>query len=474
MILIWLIVIPLVAGIVAWLAGRSNANWPRWIALLALGANLAIAALVWAQGAGAAPATQAPVWYASVDLEWIPQLGIGFRLAMDGLSILFVALTSFIGILAVIGSWREVRERVGFFHFNLLWVLAGITGVFLAVDLFLFAFFWEVMLVPMYFLYVWGYGRRTQAAIKFFIFTQISGLLMIVAIIGLYFVHGQATGTFTFAYSELLGTAIPANLALPLMLGFFIAFAVKIGAVPFHSWLPDAYVEAPTAGTVILSGLMAKTAGYALLRFVVPLFPDAALAFAPVGMALGVASILYGALLAFSQTDLKRIVAYSSISHMGFVLLGVFAWTELAWQGAVIVMLAHGFSTSALFLMIGLLQERVGTREIERFGGLWSTAPRLSGAFLLFALAALGLPGLGNFVGEFLVLIGTYPASVLAAALGAIGIVLATVYALRLFGRSFHGPNTESWQLPDFSPREALVAGALIVAIVWLGSSRNR
>lgn len=467
MILAWLIILPLVAAVVAWLAGRVDDQWPRWIALLALAANLVLTISLWL--AGPAAQTGNLNWYASLDLEWIPQFGIGFRLAADGLSLLFAGLTSLLGLLAVLATWREVRERVGLLHFNILWVLGSITGVFLATDLFLFFFFWEMMLVPMYFLYIWGYERRVYAAIKFFVFTQISGLLMLVSIVGLYFVHGQATGDFTFAYAELLGTPLPPALAMPLMLGFFIAFAVKIGAVPFHSWLPDAYVQAPTAGTVILSTLMAKTAGYGLLRFVVPLFPEQAVAFAPVAMALGVASILYGALLAFSQTDLKRIVAYSSISHMGFVLLGIFAWNELAWQGAVVVMLAHAFSTGALFIVVGMLQERAGTRDITRFAGLWTTIPRMGGAFLFFAMATLGLPGLGNFVGEFLVLTGAYRASVLATVLGAIGIVMATVYALRLFGNAFHGPIEEGLRLPDMSVREGAIAAVLIVALVWLG-----
>jgi len=244
---------------------------------------------------------------------------------------------------------------------------------------------------------------------------------------------------------------------------------VKLPAVPVHSWLPDAHTEAPTAGSVILAGLLLKTGAYGLLRFVVPLFPQAALAFAPVAMTLGVVGILYGALLAFAQTDLKRLVAYTSVSHMGFVLLGIFAWNELALQGAVMQIIAHGISTGALFMLVGALQERAHTRDMGRLGGLWSTAPRMGGVGLLFALASLGLPGLGNFVAEFLILLGAYQANVTLTVLATIGLIAATVYALWMVQQTFHGPNTANWKLPDFGGREMLTMVVMIAIIVWLG-----
>jgi NADH-quinone oxidoreductase subunit M len=262
---------------------------------------------------------------------------------------------------------------------------------------------------------------------------------------------------------------MPPSTALWLMLGFFIAFVVKLPAVPVHSWLPDAHTEAPTAGSVILAGLLLKTGAYGLIRFVVPLFPEAAQRFAPVGLALGVVGIIYGAVLAFAQTDLKRLVAYTSISHMGFVLLGVFAWNLLALQGTVMQMLCHGVATGALFILVGQIQERIHTRDLRRMGGFWSLAPRMGGVAMVFALASLGLPGLGNFIGEFLVLVGLFRASVWMTVLASLGLVAATIYSLWMIQRVFHGPVETEYRLPDLSPRETLIMGALIAAIVGLG-----
>ena len=309
-------------------------------------------------------------WFEQVDWSWIPQFGIQFHLAMDGLSLLLLLLTFFLGIVSVLASWTEITKGVGFFHFNLLWILAGIIGVFLAVDLFLFYFAWELMLVPMYFLIaIWGHEHRVYAAMKFFLFTQLSGLLMLIAILALYFpasprhrhLHVRVHGTA--GHAARLRTA-----AMWIMLGFFIAFAVKLPMVPLHTWLPDAHTEAPTAGSVILAGLLLKTGAYGMIRFAVPLFPDAARAFAPVAMTLAVIGILYGAILAFAQTDLKRLVAYTSISHLGFVLLGIFAANTIALQGALMTMICHGISTGALFVVAGALQDRMHTREM----GAWA------------------------------------------------------------------------------------------------------
>jgi NADH-quinone oxidoreductase subunit M len=471
MILIWLIVILFVAGILAGMAARWNPLLSRLIALTAIGVDFLLAAGLWSGTASISAAQSAQhTWIAEADWDWVPSFGIHFHLAVDGLSLLMLMLTFFLGIVAVLASWTEIREKVGFFHFNLLWVLSGIAGVFLAVDLFLFYFAWELMLIPMYFLIlIWGHERRVYAATKFFLFTQLSGLLMLIAILALYFIHHQTTGVYTFEYSELLGTHMSSGVELWIMLGFFVAFAVKLPAVPLHTWLPDAHTEAPTAGSVILAGLLLKTGAYGLLRFVIPLFPQAAHEFTPIALVLAVTGIVYGAVMAYAQTDFKRLVAYTSVSHLGFVLLGVFSWNPLALQGAIITMVCHGLSTGGLFVMVGGLQERIHTRDLERMGGLWAVAPRLSGAVLFFSMASLGLPGIGDFVGEFLVLLGSYKISVPITVAASIGILASTFYALRMVQRAFHGPNTQAWRLPDLNLREGLMVGTMIVGLLWLG-----
>jgi NADH-quinone oxidoreductase subunit M len=469
MILVWLIGIPVAGGVLAWLAGIYRPQAPRWVALGALILNLILTLTLLPAAGRPAVGLNGP-WLTDLSLAWIPAFGIRFHLAADGLSLVLILLTDFLGIVAVACSWTEISQRTGFFFFNLMWVLAGIIGVFTALDLFLFYFFWELMMVPMFLLIaVWGHENRTYAAIKFFLFTQISGLLMLAAIVGLYFVHGRATGTYTFDYPALLGTAMSPRTAMGLMAGFLVAFAVKLPAFPLHTWLPDAHTEAPTAGSVILAGLLLKTGAYGLLRFVIPLFPSAARAFAPAAMLLAVIAILYGALLAFSQTDLKRLVAYTSVSHMGFVLLAVFAGGTLALQGTVIQIVCHGLSTGALFVLVGILQERLHTRDMNRMGGLWAVAPRMGGMAMVFALASLGLPGMGNFVGEFMILIGTYAVSPTLTILAALGLVAATVYALWIIQKAFHGPRRIERPVRDLTVRETATLGAMMALLLWLG-----
>ncbi len=470
MILLWLIVILLTGGLLAWLVARRSVTAARWISLVAVSLDLLLVLCLCARDYRRTDFVQHSRWLEELDWSWIPRFGIRFHLAMDGLSLLLLILTFVLGVVSVLASWKEIRQGVGFFHFNLLWVLAGITSVFLAIDLFLFYFAWELMLVPMYFLIaIWGHEHRVYAAVKFFLFTQLSSLLMLVAILALYFLHHQATGAYTFEYLDLIDTPLGSRTALLLMLGFFGAFAVKLPMVPLHTWLPEAHTEAPTAGSVILAGLLLKTGAYGLLRFVVPLFPDASREFAPVAMALGAAGIVYGAVVAFGQTDLKRLVAYTSVSHLGFVLVGIFSWNELALQGAVIAMLCHGLSTGALFVLVGALQERTHTRDLDRLGGLWAAIPRLSGVGMFFALASMGLPGLGDFIGEFLVLQGTYRGHLLVTVVAAIGILASTFYGLRFVQRAFHGANVYEWKIPDLVTREVIALVPMIVLLVWLG-----
>ncbi len=473
MILAWLIIIPVIGGLAAWAMSRINNLWPRWISLAALVLDAVLLVNLWTES-GSRFGLARGTWLVELNTAWIPQLGIGIHLAVDGLSLLLVALTLFLGILSVLCSWTEIRERVGFFHLNMMAILAGILGVFLSLDLFLFYFFWELMLVPMYFLIsIWGHGNRVYASLKFFIFTQAGGLFMLLSILALFFIHGGRTGVYTFDYSLLLGTPLPSGVSFWIMLGFLISFLVKLPAVPFHPWLPDAHTEAPTAGSVILAGLLLKTGAYGLLRFVLPLFPESVITITPVMLVIAVVGIIYGAVLSFAQRDLKRLVAYTSVSHMGFVLLGIFAGNLMAFQGAVMQMLAHGVSTGALFIIVGLIQERIHTRDMERMGRFWSIVPRLSGIAMVFALASLGLPGFGNFVAEFMVLFGTYRVNAIATVFAATGLIFSAIYALWMVQRAFQGEPRETWTMPDLSVRETGMMTAMIIAIFWLGLYPN-
>lgn len=472
MILPWIIIVLMGGGLLAWISQLSNKDLPRWVTLITLLTGLVITTTLWWQYRGSSFTAGSDGWLLTYSASWIPEFGISFSLALDGLNLLMLMLSFFLGIAAVLVSWNEIQERIGFFHFNLLWVLAGICGVFLTMDTFLLYFFWEVMIIPMYFLIgIWGHENKRYAAFKFFIYTQASGLLMLLSILALYFVHGQATGQFTYDYRLLLNTPMDPDTARWIMLGFLVAFAVKLPVVPLHTWLPDAHSQAPTAGSVILAGLLLKTGAYGILRFVLPLFPTASQEVAPWAMTLGVVGILYGAMLAFAQTDLKRLVAYTSVSHMGFVMLGAFSFNELALQGVVMQMITHGISTGALFLIAGVLSERIHTRDVTRMGGFWQSMPRLGGISLVFVMASLGLPGLGNFVAEFLTLLGSWQANRTLTVLGAVGVVGATVYSLRIMQRVFYGPKTDipEVKLPDLSSRERLIMIPLVVVIIFLG-----
>lgn len=464
MTLIWLVFIPVIGGLVANLSARFSRSAPAWVSLASLAAGLFLSLGLWI-GSGKMAGLR---WLAEVDLPWIPQLGISFHMAADGLSVVLLTLTFFLGACAVVSSWTEIRERAGLFYLNLMLVISGISGAFIAMDLFLFYFFWELMLIPMFLLIaLWGHSGRRAAAMKFFIFTQAGSLLMLVAILALFFIHGRTTGVYTFSYGALLNTPMGETVELLLMLAFFAAFSVKLPAFPFHTWLPDAHTEAPTAGSVILAGLLLKTGGYGLIRFVIPLFPNASLQFAPVVFILAIIGIIYGAVLAMGQGDLKRLIAYTSVSHMGFVLLGVYAWNELALQGALMQMVCHGVSTGALFMIAGALQERLHTRELAGMGGFWSSAPRMGTAAMVFALASLGLPGLGNFIGEFLVFLGVFRVSAEAAVIAAAGIVLSAIYSLWIIQRVFHGGQRSA--VPDLGFRETAVFASMVAVIVWLG-----
>ncbi len=477
MILLWLILIPFIGGLLCWQTERFGALLPRWIALLSTALLLILGLDLWASAnfsVAPAPGT-GPQWALEFQVPWIERFGISLHLALDGLSMLMIVLTGLLGVFSVICSWNEISRRVGFFHLNLLWILGGVVGVFLAIDLFLFFFFWEMMLVPMYFLIaLWGHSgstgkSRINAATKFFIFTQASGLVMLIAILALVFIHHSQTGVLTFAYADLLKTKLAPGTEYLLMLGFFIAFAVKFPVVPLHSWLPDAHAQAPTAGSVDLAGILLKTAAYGLLRFCLPFFPNASVEFAPIAMAFGVFAIGYGALVAFAQTDIKRLIAYSSVSHMGFVLIAIYSGSQMALQGAVVQMVAHGLSAAALFILCGQLYERVHTRDFRAMGGLWARMPWLPAISLFFAAAALGLPGTGNFVGEILILMGSFQTAPWIAVLAATGLVFGSVYSLCMIHRAHFGPTKTDTPLPGLKARELGMVLTLAVLLILLG-----
>ena len=469
MIIVGILVIPFLGSVLAWLVGRRDQHACRWVALGALLADLAFIPSLWSQGAESG-SKQDSRWLAELKWTWIAPFGISFHLGADGLTILLLLLAAFLGMVAIAVSWNEIQEKVGFFHFNLMLVLTGVMGVFLSLDLFLFYVFWELMLVPMYFLIsLWGHEHRVHAAVKFFIFTQLGGLFMLLAVLGLYFVHGRSTGDYTFDYTALLTTKLNTGVAFWLMMGFIMAFFVKLPVVPLHTWLPDAHTEAPTAGSIVLAGLLLKTGAYGIIRFVLPLFPTTSRAVAPVAMALGVAGILYGAILAFSQKDVKRLIAYTSVSHLGFVLLGVFAGTRAALQGSIILIIAHGLSTGGLFAVAGALQERLNTRKMDALGGLWAVMPRMGGVALIFSLASLGLPGLANFVGEFLELAGSYATNPVLTVLASVGFVASAVYSLWFIYRVFHGPQQSESGIADLNLREMAVFGIMIALIAVIG-----
>ncbi|MEG3131276.1 NADH-quinone oxidoreductase subunit M [Pantoea cypripedii] len=476
MLLPWLIIIPFLGGLLCWLAERLGAKVPRWIALITMGLTLVLSMQLWLQGGySLTQATGMPQWQSEYSVPWIPRFGIHFHLAIDGLSLLMVVLTGLLGLMAVLCSWKEIEKYQGFFHLNLMWILGGVIGVFLSIDMFLFFFFWEMMLVPMYFLIaLWGHkasdGKtRITAATKFFIYTQASGLVMLIAILALVFVHYNATGVWTFSYEELLKTPMSHTVEYLLMLGFFIAFAVKMPVVPLHGWLPDAHSQAPTAGSVDLAGILLKTAAYGLLRFSLPLFPHASAEFAPIAMWLGVIGIFYGAWMAFAQTDIKRLIAYTSISHMGFVLIAIYTGSQLAFQGAVIQMIAHGLSAAALFILCGQLYERLHTRDLRQMGGLWSRIKWIPGLSLFFAVANLGMPGTGNFAGEFMILTGSFQVVPVIIVIATFGLVFASVYSLVMMQRAYYGEAKSQTPLPGMSPREFIMIMVLVVLLVLLG-----
>jgi len=403
---------------------------------------------------------------------WIPALGISYHVGIDGISLLLVVLTTFISLVAVTSSFRNVHRDDKGFHICLLLLEAGMIGVFIARDLFLFYVFWEVMLIPMTFLIgIWGHDRRVYAAVKFILYTVAGSLFMLLGFLVIYFNFHAVTGVYSFDLAELSQVGLPSHLQFWTFLALFVGFAIKVPLFPFHTWLPDAHVEAPTAGSIVLAGVLLKMGVYGYLRIAIPILPEMALECAPWIAALALIGIIYGAFLALAQKNMKKLVAYSSISHLGFVVLGAFSLNAQGIQGSVLQMVNHGLSTGALFLLVGILYERRHTLEMADFGGMAKRIPRFAAIFGIIMLASIGLPGLNGFVGELLILIGAFKANMVWAVLASTGIVLGAIYMLTLFRRTMQGPleNPENENVRDLTKREFLISGALAAGCLVIG-----
>jgi NADH-quinone oxidoreductase subunit M len=467
-----LVLIPLVGAVAVLLTGRANTRLAKAAALAVSLVTFAVSLWMWARFDPALDTYQLVEQY-----QWLPDFGISYHVGVDGISLLLVVLTTFLTPISLLASWESIETRVREFLFFMLALEAFMIGVFISIDLFLFYVFWDAMLIPMYFLIgIWGYERRIYAAIKFILYTMAGSVLMLIAILWLAYHHQTEAGIISFDLPNLLRMGIDLRAQMWLFLAFAVAFAIKVPLFPFHTWLPDAHVEAPTAGSVILAGVLLKMGTYGLLRFAFPLFPDAAVYFAPWLALLAVIGIVYGALVAMVQPDMKKLVAYSSVSHLGFVVLGLCALNVNAVQGAVYQMLAHGISTGGLFLIVGMLSDRRHTRLIAEYGGLKAVTPQLVAAFLLVTLASIALPGMNGFVGEFLILIGAFGSSALDGArtftaVAATGVILSAVYMLWMFQRVNYGPltNPKNQGLRDLSRREWLVIAPICATAVFMG-----
>ena len=461
-----LIVIPLLGALILAFVPRGNDKAVRWIALAIVLIEFAVSVALFLD------------FRPTADLQfvervpWIPQIGISYYVGFDGLSLLMIVLTTFLMVIAIGGSWAGITERVKEYHIIFLILEAGMIGVFSALDLFLFYVFWEFTLIPMAFLIgIWGHGRRVYAAVKFILFTMFGSTLMLVAILALVFAHRDATGVLTFALPEILKTPVPLGLQGILFAAFALAFAIKVPMFPFHTWLPDAHVEAPTAGSVILAGVLLKMGTYGFIRFNMPLFPEAARSFAPLLIVLAIIGIIYGAIVSAVQRDVKSLVAFSSVSHLGFVMLGLFAFNAQGMSGGILQMVNHGLSTGALFLLVGMLYERRHTRLIADFGGVAKVMPIFAAFFLLVMFSSVGLPGLNGFVGEFLILVGAFQANLWYAVFAATGVVLSAIYLLWMYQRVMTGEvdKPENAALKDLSAREIVLMVALVIFIIWIG-----
>jgi NADH-quinone oxidoreductase subunit M len=470
------IFLPAAAALALFLVRPEKTGAVRRLALAASLATFGCSIFLWTGFRSAPPPETAPFQFASPSFEWVPAFGVGYRVGIDGISLLLVLLTTLLSPLAILGSWTSVKDRVREFHIALLVLETGMVGVFAAVDLALFYVFWELMLVPMVLLIgIWGSQRRVHAAVKFFVYTMVGSLLMFLAILYLYFhlsAHDAATFSVAGIYEGLKQHPLPLTAQALLFSAFALSFAIKVPLFPLHTWLPDAHTEAPTAGSVILAGVLLKMGGYGFIRFAIPFFPEAAQAAAPWISWLALISIVFGALMCLVQEDFKRLIAYSSVSHLGLVMLGLFAFTERGVVGSVFQMLSHGVSTGALFLLIGLVYERTHTRRIVDYGGFARLMPCYAAIFFVTLLSSIGLPSLNGFVGELLILLGTFEANRLYAVVAASAMVLGALYMLNLYQRLMLGradPDRHHGSIADVNGRELAYLAPLLVLMVVMG-----
>jgi NADH-quinone oxidoreductase subunit M len=470
----YLLGVPLVGAIILLFFREEKENLIRWFGLIVSIITFVISLIILVQFDASSSEFQL-----TQRLVWIESLNISYFVGVDGLSVLLILLTTFITPLTLLSSWKAIDKKVRLFTFFMLLLEVGMLGVFVALDMFLFYIFWEFMLIPMYFIIgIWGGAERIYASIKFFIYTFFGSLLMLVAIIWLAVYASGPLGEFTTNLLKLYEVAptIANEVQTYMFLAFFISFAIKVPLFPLHTWLPDAHVQAPTAGSVILAGVLLKMGTYGIIRFCLPLFPQASVELAPIISVLAVIGIIYGALVAMVQKDIKKLVAYSSVAHLGFVVLGIFAMTEEAMQGAIIQMINHGLSTGALFLLVGIVYERTHTREISYYGGIAKLAPVYVTFLMITSLSSIGLPGLNGFVGEFLILTGSFKSAVLDnwwfTVFATSGVIFAAVYLLWMYERVVYGNVTNpklNEELTDMNIREWIVMVPIIIFIVWLG-----
>jgi len=458
---------PLAGALLLLLVNKRNANAIRWIANIVAFVGFLISIPLWfwfnAQAADFQFVERAP---------WIPSIGAEYFLGVDGLSTLLILLTTMMGTIAVLSSWTAITERVKEYYIFLLLLQTGMLGAFMSLDFLLFFLFWEVMLVPMYFLIgIWGSANRLYSAIKFFLYTLVGSVIMLLGILALYFYNHSVTGVYSFDVTLFHKLNVPFDLQWWVFLAFFLGFAIKVPMFPFHTWLPDAHTDAPTAGSVILAAVLLKMGTYGFLRFSLPMLPDASRHFVPMIAVLSIIGIVYGALVALAQKDWKRLVAYSSVSHMALVMLGMFALNPVGITGSIIQQLNHGISTGALFLLVGVVYERRHTREISEYGGLSKVMPVYAAVFLIMTLSSIGLPALNGFIGEFLILQGVFVASKVWAAFAASGVVLGAAYMLYLYQRTMFGKveNPKNERLLDLSHREFATFAPLLILAVWMG-----